>query len=470
MHSRRSLSALLLAVAAVSLGAASRPDARAGRATRAGTPGADARADSRADTIRIDTIPSSAAWLSLLPEGVEKRRFVLDCTGCHQFDERIAMPGGKARTQEEWDAAVKRMLGYAGARTGFPVISAHRDTAATAAWLARHVRARPAPSTVAKGTKTGIARVTEFLMPVARDLPHDVAVDSAGRIVITGMFTDRMFVLDPASGGLDTVPIPVERANPRAVELDAQGRWWVVLGAPGRLARYAPSTRTWESFDVGFYAHSVAVGRDGTAWANGHFTKDPSVLAAVDPGGTVRKLELPRHPTMAAEPGGPIPYEVRVAPDGRVWTSELQGNRLVWHDPATGRNGMVTMPVGDMGPRRFDIARDGSLWIPAYGANELVHYDPRRQRFARYPLPIASSAPYVVRLDEARGRVWIGTGAADAIYSFDPKTRRFTTFALPSRGALVRHLAVDPRSGELWIAYGGSPGIAARIARLAVGG
>lgn len=456
MQSRRLLPALLV-VSVASLGAASVAPGVAARAPGGGAPPAD-------------SLPSSAAWLSLLPEGEEKRRFVLDCTGCHQFDERIAFPAGRARTHEEWDTAVKRMLGYAGARTGFPVISAHRDTAATAAWLARHLAAPPAASPAAKGATAGRARVTEFPMPVARDLPHDVAVDSGGRILITGMFTDRMFVLDPSSGALDTMPIPVERANPRAVELDARGRWWVVLGAPGRLARYTPSTRTWDSFDVGFYAHSVAVGRDGTAWANGHFTKDPEILAAVDTGGTVRKIELPRHPTMATQPGGPIPYEVRVAPDGRVWTSELQGNRLLWHDPATGRNGDVTMPIPHMGPRRFDIARDGSLWIPAYAANELVHYDPRRQRFTRHVLPIASSAPYVVRLDEARGRVWIGTGAADAVFSFDAKARKFTSYALPSRGALVRHLAVDPRSGDLWIAYGGSPGIAARVARLTVGG
>lgn len=442
-------------------------------ALRAGILAPPQRPEDRAASGSDSLPPSSAAWLALLPEGEEKRRFVLDCTGCHQFDERIARPAGRARTQEEWDAAVKRMLGYAGARTGFPVISAHRDTAATAAWLARHLQARPTVSPVARTARIGKARVIEYPMPVARDLPHDVAVDSGGRIVITGMFTDRMFVLDPRSGALDTVPIPVERANPRAVELDAQGRWWVVLGAPGRLARYTPSpgagAGTWESFDVGFYAHSVAVGRDGTAWANAHFSKDPELLASVDAKGTVRKIELPRHPAMAAVPGGPIPYEVRVAPDGRVWTSELQGNRLLWHDPATSRNGDVTMPVSHMGPRRFDIARDGVLWIPAYAANELVRYDPARQKFERHALPVSSSAPYVVRLDEARGRVWIGTGAADAILSFDRKTRAFTVYPLPSRGALVRHLAVDPRSGDLWIAYGGSPGIAARIARLSVG-
>ena len=34
-------------------------------------------------------LPSSA-WLSQLPDGETKRKFILDCTGCHQFDEKIA--------------------------------------------------------------------------------------------------------------------------------------------------------------------------------------------------------------------------------------------------------------------------------------------------------------------------------------------------------------------------------------------
>jgi hypothetical protein len=64
--------------------------------------------------------PRSSAWLARLPDGEAKRKFILDCTGCHQFDDRIALTGGRPRTEAEWIEAVTRMLGYAGARTGFP--------------------------------------------------------------------------------------------------------------------------------------------------------------------------------------------------------------------------------------------------------------------------------------------------------------------------------------------------------------
>lgn len=416
----------------------------------------------------VSAAPSSSDWLALLPDGEEKRRFVLDCTGCHQFAGQYAHTSGRPRTREEWQAVVARMLTYAGATTGFPVISAYRNADSTAAWLSRHLTPGRTPTArrLARGTEVRSGAVTEFMMPEARDLPHDVAVTGDGQVVITGMFTHRLYVLDPATGRMSEVAIPVERSNPRAIEIDRAGNWWVVLGGPNRLGRYEPATGQWKTFDVGMYAHSVALDADGRGYANGHFTRDPELIAAADPAtGQVRKFELPRHPTMAAEAGGPIPYEIRAAPDGTIWMSELQGNRLIALDPNSGVTTVHEMHTAVSGPRRFDIDARGVLWIPAYSSNELVRYDPSTRTFSRFGLPIPDAVPYVARID-GDGTVWIGTSAADAVVSFDTRRQRFTVYELPSKGALVRHLAIDPRTRDVWLAYGASPGIPARVARL----
>ena len=428
--------------------------------------------------------PTSAAILATLPEGAEKRRFVLDCTGCHQLNVRTTYPTGAARDAADWEATVVRMLRYGGAPGGFPVIHDGREARPTADWLARHLPAR-APATVAPEASPWRALVvpraawtlTEYPLAPAWELPHDVALDTAGRVVITGMMTDRMYVLDPRTGTMDTVAVPVPRANPRAVEIDAAGRWWVALGGPQRVAVYDPGKGSgpdaWRTFATGMYPHSVALGRDGEAWFNGHFTRAPELIGRVAlASGRVDSTTLTPHPTLAQVPGGPIPYEIRVAPDGVVWTSELSGNRLVAHDPRTGRNWAVTMPEAHSGPRRFDVDGDGVLWIPAYAANALVRYDPKVQRFTRVALPIPDAGPYVARVDRASGDVWIGTSAADAVLRYAPRTGRFTVYPLPTRGAMVRHLAIDPRTHggtrNVWLAYGAAPGPAAKVARLTV--
>ena len=412
-----------------------------------------------------DTTRTSADWLARLPDGPEKRQFVIDCTNCHQFDGRIATTDTGPRTRPEWVVAVHRMLGYAGATTGFPLISAGRDAERTAEWLttalaaAAPVRARPSPAR---------ATVREFEFPAAQDLPHDLAVDSLGRVIVTGMFSHAMHLLDPATEEWRRVEIPVEKSNPRAIELDRAGRWWVVLGGPNMLARY--DGRDWRTWDVGMYAHSVALDSAGGAWVNGHFSREPELVGRVDPAGAFITHPLPRHPRMAAGPGGPIPYEIRTGPDGSIWMSELQGNRIVRFDPATGNGEAFELPTAVSGPRRLDVDPRGVVWIPAYGAGTLIRFDPAAppaRRFEEIAMPIRDAAPYIARVHPRTGVVWIGTGTADAVFAYHPRTRRFDYYPLPSRGANIRHLAFDPRSADVWLAYGESPGKnTARIARL----
>jgi virginiamycin B lyase len=261
------------------------------------------------------------------------------------------------------------------------------------------------------------------------------------------------------------IAIPVTKANPRAIDLDARGRPWVVLGAPKKMAVLADTG--WRTFDIGMYAHSLGIGPDGRVWFNGHFTHAPELIGSVDPAsGQVKTYTVPGHPTLGAGPGGPIPYELRVAPDGRVWMSELQGNRLVAFTPATGAFKTWTLPTSFSGPRRFDVDARGIVWIPAYSANRLVRLDPASGAFREIDLPIANAVPYVVRSDPRDGSLWIGTSAADALIRYRPKQDRFDVYPLPSRGALVRHLAVDTTRNAIWLAYGASPGIPARVARV----
>jgi virginiamycin B lyase len=411
--------------------------------------------------------PRSAAWLSLLPDGEAKRKFILDCTGCHQFDATLARPQGAPRTEAQWIEAITRMLGFAGATTSFPVIAADRQAKTTAAWLAKSLPAGGVADVPVPASSR--ADVREYMMPVEQDLPHDLVVEPNGDVVITGMFTHRLYRLKPESGALSEIPIPVTaNANPRAIDRDAGGRTWVVLGQPMQVAAVAADTQ-WRTWSVGMYPHSLAPAPDGKVWFNGHFTRDPELIGYVDPArDTVATFAVPPHPTLAKAPGGPIPYEIRAAPDGRIWLGELQGNRLVSLSPKSGKFRTYTLPTPHSGPRRFDVDARGIVWIPAYSANLLVRLDPATGRFTELPLPVKDALPYVVRVDPRDGAVWIGTAAADALLRYAPGTGKFETFPLPTRGALVRHLAVDPERGAVWLAYGASPGIPARVARVVV--
>lgn len=441
-------------------------DGARGAWTRTAEPSVDLVLGATATPLRR---PSSAAWLALLPASEDRRRFVLDCTGCHQFDETRALKDGAPRSVSQWAADVQRMLGYAGPNSSFPVISTWAE-GPVAEWLAASLGSRTPPRGYGGAELATDAVVTEFDFPVAADLPHDLAVEPSGRVVVTGMFSHAMHVLDPARGTFERVEIPVPQANPRAVELDSDGNWWVLLGGPGKVGRFAVATRSWRFFDLGMYPHSIALAGDGGVWFNGHFTRDPEQVGRIDPGsGEVTLFDLPPHRELRAIPGGPIPYEQRIGPDGRVWVSELQGNRLIGLDPGTGRAVTHALPARWSGPRRFDVDRRGTIWIPAYAANALVRLDPTTGEAAEFPLPVPGATPYIARVDPGTGAVWIGTSAADAVFRFDPATSRFAVYPLPSQGALVRHMVVDAARGDVWLAYGAVPArIPARVARVSL--
>jgi len=303
-------------------------------------------------------------------------------------------------------------------------------------------------------------------MPEPDDLPHDIAIERSGTVLVTGMFTHRLYRLDPANGRISEIAIPIPKANPRAIEIDSLGQPWLVLGTPKKLAMMTSDSQ-WRSFDVGVYPHSLAIDRAGKVWFNGHFSRAPELIGSVDAAtGKVVTHDVPAHPTLAAGPGGPIPYEIRVGPDGRVWGSELIGNRLFAFTPSSARFEVFPLPLPHSGPRRFDVDAQGIVWIPAYSANSLLRFDPSTRKFSEIPLPSRDAVPYIIRTDPRTGALWIGTAAADALLRYDPAKGQFETYSLPSRGALIRHLAVDSRSGAVWVAYGASPGIPARIARV----
>lgn len=411
----------------------------------------------------VDTTRTAAAWLSALPDGETKRRFLLDCAGCHQFDERIAHPGGAPRSRESWIQRTEQMLAFAGASTSFPVMAPARDAASTAAWLVEHVPATP-PDEVAPAEPPAGIEVDAFELPRPMDLPHDLAVDPDGRVVITGMFSHVLYVLDPATGAFEEVPIPVPDANPRAIEIEPDGTWWVVLGAPQKVARRDPDGG-WTSWDLGMYPHEVALDAQGRVWFNGHFTKEPELMGYLDPAtGATRTFEVPV-PTMP-DGGTTIPYGLRVGPDGTVWMTELVGGRLVEFDPATETFELHPLPTPYSGPRRLDVAPDGTVWIPEFANNRLARFDPGSGRFSEYELPTPDALPYVARVDARTGAVWVATAAADLVARFDPDAETFVEVPLPRPKALVRHLAIDPRTGAVWAPYGAAPPTTTTILRL----
>ena len=256
-------------------------------------------------------------------------------------------------------------------------------------------------------------------MPVAQDLPHDLVVEPDGDVLITGMFTHRLYRLKPESGAMTEIPIPVERQPAR----DRPRRRGAHVAGPGaaQAARHGGGGHRLAERDVGMYPHSLAVAPDGKVWFNGHFTREPELI-----GSWIRRAkgrDLPDPGTSHYGEGSRRPHSVR--DPCRARRSHLAGRapgQPAGVRPATDRFQIYTMPTPHSGPRRFDVDAKGMLWIPAYSANLLVRLDPATSEFKEIPLPVKDAVPYVTRVDPRDGAIWIGTAAADVLFRYEPRS------------------------------------------------
>ena len=419
---------------------------------------------------RTFQLPASV-FIGLLPEGAEKRRFIVDCMGCHPLNQKVMWDAeGRFLDQADWQASTEKMLSFSGHTTAFPILPPDRAPEPTAEFVGPHLTEERVSAAVRAAPEfrapTRPYEVTEYDLPEQRDFPHDLMLDSRGRVLVTGMFSGLMYVLDPATGAFDALPIPTEQANPRALDVDERGDWWILCGMAHQIAHYSVEEEAWTMHDIGMYGHSIAVDSRRRAWFNGHFTNAPIEMGWVDgKTGAVHTLEVPAIDT-PPEQGGPIPYGLRVAPDGTVWSTELAGNRLIEHDPESGETRAYEMPSPHSGPRRLDVAPDGSVWIPEFSAGKLARFDPETRTFEEHDFPTKDSLPYCARVDAERGLLWVSQCGNDAIARVNLETREIVEFRLPVTTAFIRHLDVDPETGDVWAAYSHSPGIHPRIVRL----
>lgn len=415
----------------------------------------------------VHSVAPSSRYLELLPDGETKRKFILDCTGCHQFDrQQITVGNTRLKSAAEWRTRTDQMLSFAGAHTSFPILSPSRQSGSTARWLVAALGDETAPvpdPAPLADTHEGVT-FTEYDYPNRADIPHDLELDPAGNVIITGQLSGSMYTLNPVDSTFIRTGIPVPQANPRALTIDADGTWWVLLGGPEKIARRSPIDGTWDTFDIGMHPHSIVRTADGRVWFNGHFSKNPETMGALDPtSGDVQVYNVPS-PAMP-DGGSTIPYGLRAGPDGTLWGTQLVGGRLVKFVPSTGAFSLYPLPTPFSGPRRLDVAPDGTVWIPLYAAGRLAKFDPVSETFTEYDLPVKDALPYIVRVDADRGWVWVATAAADALLRFHLADESFTVHPYPTPRSLVRHMTLDKATGDLWFSYGNFPAVSPKIVR-----
>lgn len=423
---------------------------------------------SKADDYDLEFQRTGDNLFSLLKWESEKDRvnFKMMCMYCHQ----VGTLG--FRTPEEpvdWDTMVRRMQGFGGLydHTQEILVAKLLETygdEARESWP--EFVPPPAPSgkaTAALITRWGSGKVDEAMV-------HDLELAEDERIVYAvDMINDSVIELNTETGeeniyavpgGKDPATSAMPRKGPHSIERDSDGNMWITLALSGEMAKFDVTTKEFlvvssnsDGRPRGAYPHSLRIDKKGVVWytdagMNAVFSLDPSNE------NKVTKYELlsanQARGTGKGESSGITPYGISVAPDGTIWFSKLNGNRIGRIDPNVEGGDIKEWIPPFVGPRRLHVAANGLVWVPGFGDGVFGSFDPATEEWDVYQMPRGmDEIPYALNIHPDTGDIWIcGTGS-DTLVQFIPGTKEMIEYPMPSRVTYTREIEFAS-DGAVW--------------------
>ena len=130
--------------------------------------------------------------------------------------------------------------------------------------------------------------------------------------------------------------------------------------------------------------------------------------------------------------------------DGKIWFTELSGDRISNLDPNTGRFQRYRVPTEGGGPHSLWNDSKGNFWYTYFAAaGKIGRFDSKTQQVREYDFPGFSGYGLVV---DRKDRVWAVGLNTPVVYGFDPAADKWTTYTISSP---ARRVAVDSQ-GRVW--------------------
>jgi streptogramin lyase len=235
---------------------------------------------------------------------------------------------------------------------------------------------------------------------------------------------------------------------------------WITCATGGKMAKFDPKTEEWtivssapDPANRGIYPHTLRLDQQGVVWytdaGRGVFSLDPNH-------DNVRKsYKLPSADQAigqgVGESRGVTPYGIDVAPNGHIWYTKLNGNRVGRIRPEAPDGDVKEWAPPFHGPRRLHVAPDGMVWVPGCGSGVFAKLDPETEKWTVYDLPDKENQfPYALNVHPQTGDVWICGTTNDSMFRFIPKTEELIEYPMPSRVTYTREVEFAP-DGSVWV-------------------
>jgi virginiamycin B lyase len=309
-----------------------------------------------------------------------------------------------------------------------------------------------------KGRSTHVI-ITEYDLPRKDAQPHDVIMDKDGMIWYSDFSHEFIGEMDPATGKVTDIALPVMRPEePKGsldLESDPQGNLWLSGMYQGGIYKIDRQTKQVTAYPVPkdwldpTTQESMVSPQhdnvDGKVWTN---NQDTHLMYRVDVAtGKYEDLgqSVDKNGTHINAYGMPTDEQ------NNVYQLNFGGTTIGERDAKTGEVTIWKTPLPFSRPRRGRVDADNVLWFAEYGANGIGRFDPKTKEIKEWQLPTPWMDPYdVVKAKD--GEIWTGSMLDDRVARLDPKTDDITEYQLP-RTTNIRRVFVDDRGAKpvLWV-------------------
>lgn len=417
---------------------------------------------------------TGAEWLwNLAGTSLEKSQLHRSCgSGCHGY-QRIFR---NRYDERSWRLIVNRMYNYSGRTLINPSQGSTRGTPEQednlVKWLAKvrgpdsediPLRTFPRPQRAA----TRVV-VTEYELPRALLLPHDVAGDSKGNIWYTSHKTPYIGELDPRTGIITEYKVPATpgalTGTHRIAVDDKNGIVWASDNWGHNVVRLDLRTKLFTLYPI-----ETPDPLNSPAFSNFGLAPDGSIWETME--GAVVRMD-PRT-TGTAEPvqqwplaKEPVTYDNLISDDGNFWSggSPASGGQTVKYlDIRTGK--LLTLETSRRSsPARGGFDPEGNPWFGGRGGS-LITLNVKAGRIREYwpPTPYTPFTAFYEAMPDKNGEVWAAVLHGKSFVRLDPRTERWIQYVLPEPFANNYRTWIDNSTDPVTVWYVDYKGYIVRI-------
>jgi streptogramin lyase/uncharacterized protein YkwD len=145
------------------------------------------------------------------------------------------------------------------------------------------------------------------------------------------------------------------------------------------------------------------------------------------------------------------PSGITVGPDGNLWFTEANGNKVAKITPA----GAITEFGVSDNPIGITAGPDGNLWFTESNGNKIGRITPDGSAVMEFPIPTNNSFPFPRAITTGPdGNLWFSETDGNQIGQITPDGSTLMEFPIPTNNSFPQGITVGP-DGNLWFTEAG---------------